>query len=275
MSYIVERLIETGGILAVLWAFSVWFEWHNLFKPTRKITTTPKDKGLEFEDVTFVAEDGKLLHGWWIPHPDATGTILYCHGNADCLSGRVDLCADLHQLGVNIFIFDYRGYGKSCGVPTEKGLYRDARAAYEVVRARYDDSDAPPVIVYGASLGGAVAAQLVLERSARGLVLECTFTSVLEMGQHLYPLLPVRLVTRMRFDTLSKIGRIAIPKLVSHSRDDLLIPFDMGQRLFNAARGEKDFITLRGNHDEAGWIETPAYWTALEGFVRRHLPTAQ
>lgn len=275
MSYIAERLLETGAILAAVWAFSVWFEWHNLFKPTRRITTTPADKGLDFEDVTFVAEDGRFLHGWWIPHPEATGTILYCHGNADCLSGRVDLCADLHQLGVNIFIFDYRGYGRSRGIPTERGLYKDARAAFEVVRAKYDDSEDPPVIAYGASLGGAVAAQLALEKPIRGLVLECTFTNVLEMGRHLYPLLPVRLVTRMRFDTVAKIADIGVPKLISHSPEDQLIPYEMGQRLFQLARGEKEFVTLRGFHDEAGWTETPAYWTALEGFVRRHLPPAQ
>ena len=275
MSYLVQRLIETAGILLALWGFSVWFEWHNLFKPTRKITTTPKDKGLEFEDVTFVADDGKFLHGWWIPHPSASGTILYCHGNAENLSGRVDLSADLHRLGVNVFVFDYRGYGKSRGIPTERGLYRDARAAYEVVRARYEDSDEPPVIIYGASLGGAVAAQLAMEKPSRGLVLECTFTNVLEMGRHLYPLLPVGLITRMRFDTLSKVANIDVPKLISHSRDDKLIPFEMGQRLFQVARGEKEFVSLNGDHDEAGWTETPAYWTALQVFVRRHLPPVQ
>lgn len=275
MSYIVERLVETGGILAALWAFSVFFEWHNVFKPTRKLTTTPKDAGLDYEDIDFVADDGKLLHGWWIPHPAATGTLLYCHGNAENLSGRVDLCADLHRLPVNIFIFDYRGYGRSRGIPTERGLYRDARAAYEVVRARHDDSETPPVILYGASLGGAVAMQLALEKHIRGLVIECSFTSVQDMGRSLYPWLPVALITRMRFDSLSKIGQVAAPLLISHSLEDQLIPYEMGQRLFQAARGEKTFVRLNGGHDEAGWNDTPAYWTELEKFVRHCLPPAQ
>jgi fermentation-respiration switch protein FrsA (DUF1100 family) len=264
---------QTAAIAAAaFWAGGVWFEWYNVFRPRRgKPEMTPADAGLEFEDVTFVAEDGKVLHGWWIPNSDAIGTILYCHGNADNIGGRVGLCADLHRIGVNVFIFDYRGYGLSRGIPTEHGVYRDARAAYEVVRARHQDSDHPPVIVYGGSLGGAVALQVALDRPVRGVILECTFTSILDMGKQLYPWLPIRLVSLMRFDSLRKISRLNVPKLIAHSCDDELIPYTMGRQLYDAAKEPKTFFDLTGKHDEAGWNAVEHYWHEIERFVRKTL----
>ena len=157
-------------VCGALYAGIRWFEWRNVFHPSRRMQGDPGDVGLAFEDVIFFAEDGNRLFGWWIPHPEATGTILYCHGNAGNISTRVNVCAGLHQLKVNVFVFDYRGYGHSRGWPGEIGLARDARAAYEVVRARYDDADEPPVIIYGASLGGSVAVALAAEKPARGLM---------------------------------------------------------------------------------------------------------
>jgi hypothetical protein len=260
-----------GGIVVVLWLFGVWFEWYNVFHPGRGGPGTPKDAGLDYEDIAFVADDNTWLHGWWIPHASAIGTILYCHGNADSISERVDLAADLNRLGVNVFIFDYRGYGRSRGFPTERGVYRDARAAYEVVRAKYNDSETPPVILYGGSLGGAVAVQLALERPVRALVLESTFTSVFDMGRHLFPWLPIRLVSLMRFDSLKKIANVGMPKLIAHSPNDALIPYDMGRRLFDAAREPKQFFALQGEHDEAGWNSTPAYHHELQRFVQSAL----
>jgi len=144
-----------------------WFEWSNVFKPSRLMEADPGAAGLEFEDIIFFASDGCRLHGWWIPADEAKGTVLYCHGNAGNISTRINVCEGLHRLGVNVFIFDYRGYGLSRGLPGEQGLYRDAASAYEVVRARYNDAEEPPVVIYGASLGGSIAAQLAMEKPAR------------------------------------------------------------------------------------------------------------
>ena len=256
----------------VLWLLARWFEWRSLYAPSRVLDATPAKLGLAYEDVDFVAEDGVRLHGWWIPHPEARGTILYCHGNGLNIANRIGLCRDLHGLGVNVFIFDYRGYGRSRGRPSEQGTYRDARAAYEVVRARYGDAEQPPVIVYGASLGGTIAAQLALDKPVRGAIFEASFSSVLDVGEHLYPWLPIRLIARNRYEADKRVAQLTMPKLFASSRDDRLIPYELGRKLYEAAAEPKEFFTLTGPHDEAGWNNTPAYWPVLQAFVHRVLP---
>lgn len=263
------------GILfwcGVLWLLARWFEWKNVYAPSKEIEATPDAAGLEFEDIEFVAEDGVRLHGWWIPHPEARGVILYCHGNGSNIGSRVDLCRDLRALGVNIFIFDYRGYGRSRGWSTEQGTYRDARAAYEVIRAKYDDAENPPVLVYGSSLGACIAAQLAVDKPVVGAVFEAGFSSVVEVGKHLFPHLPVSLISRFRYEADRRVAQIRVPKLFASSRDDQLIPFELGQKLYDAAAEPKTFFELRGPHGESGWNETPAFWPALAAFVDRVLP---
>lgn len=268
-------LVQLGAgvvlVLGLLWAGFLWFEHTHLYLPTRKLDETPATYGLEYEDVLFVAEDGCPLHGWWIPHPRARGTLLYCHGNADNLSGRAQICALAQSTGVNVFIFDYRGYGRSKGRPSEAGTYRDARAAFEVVRARHGDAEQPPVVVYGGSLGGGVAIQLALEKPLKGLIIENTFTSVPDLGARLYPWLPVRQLGRARYDSLAKVGRLQVPSLWGHSSEDELIPADMGRRLYEQAAGPKRWITLHGPHGEGGWTEDPAYLRTIEEFMARVL----
>lgn len=262
-----SMLPRVALVLVVAWLFVRWFEWRSVYVPSRALSGDPSQAGLAFEEVSFMTEDAKLLYGWWIPHPSARGTVLYCHGNAGNISGRIDLCRDLHRLRVNVFIFDYRGYGRSKGWATEQGTYRDARAAYEVVCARYGDAEDPPVIVYGASLGGAVASQLALDKPVRALVVESSFPSAVDVGERLYPWLPVRAICSFRYDAARRLAHVAAPKLLASSRNDQLIPFELGWRLYEAAAPPKRFFELRGPHDEAGWNETPAYWAELERFV--------
>ena len=266
--YFIGRVVI--GLL-LLWLGVVWFEQHAVYVPLRVMDRSPAEVGLVFEDVEFFAEDAVRLHGWWIPHPQARGTIIYCHGNGANIANRVDLCADLHRLGVNVFIFDYRGYGRSKGWPSEQGTYRDARAAFEVVRARYEDAEAPPVIVYGASLGGPIAAQLALDKPVKGLVLEASFPSTVELGRILYPWLPVRWIARYRYDAAAKVEQCRLPKLFASSSEDQLVPFELGRALYDQAAEPKEFVELRGPHDEGGWNYTPAYWSALEKFTTRVL----
>ena len=262
-------LIRVGLALALLWLGVRWFEQRSVFVPSRTLDTTPAGVGLEFEEVDFFAEDAVRLHAWWIPPPQPRGTVLYCHGNGANIANRVSLCADLHRLGVNVFIFDYRGYGESKGWPTEKGLYRDARSAYEVVRARYDDAEEPPVVVYGASLGGPVAAQLALDKPVKAVVIEASFPSLVELGRHLYPWLPVRLMARYRFDAAAKVARLNAPKLFASSRDDQLVPFELGYQLYEAAAEPKQFVEIRGPHDEGAWTHNPAFASALHHLLDR------
>lgn len=267
-------LVRVALVAAAAWLFVRWFEWRSVYVPSRAMAGDPSAVGLAFEDVQFMTEDARLLHGWWIPHEQARGTILYCHGNAGNISGRVSLCHDLHRLGVNVFIFDYRGYGRSKGWPTEQGTYRDARAAYEVVRARYGDAEDPPVIVYGASLGGAIACQLALDKPVRALVVESSFPSAVDVGEVLYPWLPVRAISRFRYDAARRAAQVRAPKLFASSRNDTLIPFELGRRLYDEAAPPKEFVELRGPHEEAAWETTPEYGRALARFVDRHLPAA-
>jgi len=263
------RVAKVAAVLAAAWLYLRWFEWRNVFHPARTLATTPKDLGLDFEEVRFVAEDGVALHGWWIPHANARGTIIHCHGNAGNIGDRAWMAADFHRLGVNVFLFDYRGYGASKGIPTEKGTYRDARAAYEVVRARYADAETPPVIVHGQSLGGAVAVQLALDKPVKGLIVESTFSSTVDMGRRLYPWLPVKLLCTFRYDSASKVGRLNTPGLYAHSAQDDLVPFDLGLQLYERAPQPKEFVELRGGHNDAGWALSPDYWRAIEAFVTR------
>lgn len=264
-------LMRVAAALGLLWLGVRWFEQHAVYVPSRTIEATPAEVGLEYEEVDFFAEDAVRLHGWWIPHPQARGTLLYCHGNGANIANRINLCLYLRELGLNVFIFDYRGYGKSQGRPSEQGTYRDARAAYEVVRARYEDAEHPPVVVYGASLGGPIAAQVALDKSVRGLIVEASFTSAVDMGRELYPWLPVRWLARYRYDAAAKLAGSAVPKLLASSRDDELVPFELGRNLYEAAAPPKEFVELRGPHDEGGWKNNPAYARALERFLTQVL----
>lgn len=257
--------------LAALAAGFWYFEWKKIYRPSRLLEITPAAVQLEFEEVSFVAEDGCLLAGWWIPHPRARGTMLHCPGQSGNMGDRLHLAVDYHRLGLNAFLFDYRGYGRSRGIPTEQGTYRDARAAFEVVRARYGDTEAPPVVVHGVSLGGAIAVQLALDKPARGIILEGAFTSIRDMGARLYPWLPLRGLSRFRYDSLAKMPRLKMPLLLAHSREDERTPFEFGRRLYEAAAGPKRMVELTGRHRDAGWNRTPEYGQALQDFLDRVL----
>lgn len=272
---ILIRAVWGLGLLLLLWGFLRFFEWKNIYYPSRKLMATPADFGVAFEDVQFLAEDGVRLHGWWVPHPAASGALLYFHGNAGNIGDRAEIVSDLHRLGVQVFIFDYRGYGNSHGWPSEQGTYRDARAAYEVIRARYDDAERPPVVVYGRSLGGAMAVQLALDRPVRALVLEGAFTSTVDMARRLVPWYPARWMVRYRYDSAAKLPRVAIPKLIAHGRQDETVPFEMGRRLYDVAAEPKQFYELPGGHNDIAWAQDRRYWEVLEQFVRQNLPPKQ
>ncbi len=265
--------ISSAAVATAAWWVWRWFEWSQLYHPKTPLVGSPADADLDYEDVEFVAEDAVRLHGWWIPAASARGTLLYCHGNGDHIGDLLPVAALLHGLGLNVFLFDYRGYGRSRGWPTERGTYRDARAAFECARARHGDADAPPVVALGRSLGGAVAAQLALDRPLRGLILESTFASTAAMGRRLYPWLPAERLCRFRYDTLSKIGRITIPTLIAHSPGDGLIPMEQARALFDRSAGRpKRFVELEGLHHEAGLELSRAYREALMAFLDDTLP---
>ena len=176
--------------------------------------------------------------------------MLFCHGNAGNISHRLGTLALLNELDLSTFLFDYRGYGESAGKVSEKGTYLDAQAAWKHLT---DERGIPAdqIVCFGRSLGGAVAAYLAAKRRPAAVVLDSTFTSIPDMARRIYPMYPVRLLSRCRYDTLARMESIRCPVLVIHSRDDEIVPFSHGRRLFDAAGEPKQFLELRGGHNQA------------------------
>jgi hypothetical protein len=219
--------------------------------------------GLVFEDAWFDAADGTHLHGWFVPCEHARAVALFAHGNAGNLSHRAELLADLHRLGVAVLAFDYRGYGRSAGSPTEAGVLADGRAAraWLAKRAGISESD---LVLMGESLGGAVAVQLAAEAPARGLVLENTFSSAPDVAGFHYPWLPVKLM-RTKFDSASAIAKYHGPLLQVHGDADTIVPIRFGQKLFAAANEPKRFVIISGgDHNDP---RTPQFFQAVHQFL--------
>jgi len=235
----------------------------------REVTVSPLAYGLAFEPAEIRTSDGETLHGWWVPADKARGTVLFLHGNAGNISHRLDYLLMFNRLGHSTFIVDYRGYGRSSGAPSEEGTYRDAEAAWDYLRQARSVRQQDLVIV-GESLGGGVATWLAARVAPRALVLFSTFTSVNDLGSEIYWFLPVRLINRIRYDNLGNLERISAPIFVAHSRDDEIVPYAHGRRLFEAARDPKEFLEMRGSHNE-GLVFARKEWMAqLGSFLDRH-----
>ena len=229
-----------------------WFEHSQVYHPDRVLTSSAAELGRPFEDVIFKAGDGVELNGWFFPantnSPRAGLAVLLCHGNAGNIGHRLDTCAALLATGASVFVFDYRGYGRSQGRPSEEGTYRDAQAAYQWLRQR--GFPGTNIISFGESLGGGIAAELAVRETVGGLVLQSTFTSIPDIGADLFPWLPVRWLSKIHYDTHAKLPRLKLPVLVMHSRVDEIIPFHHGQKNFAAANEPKLFWELSSGHND-------------------------
>lgn len=247
-----------------------------VFHPFQGIDKTPATAGLVFEDVFVKTADGETIHGWFVPAAsNTTRTLLFCHGNAGNIWNRIDAIWLFHDMGLNVCIFDYRGYGNSTGSPTEEGTYLDAAAVWNhLVR---DRGIAPEsVAVFGESLGGAVATHRAVQDKPGALILESSFTSLPDMAARLYPFLPVRWLCRFRYNTVDRLPHIRCPVLVAHSRTDEMIPFSQGRRLFETAPEPKEFFEMKGSHNGGREETGAAYERAVRAFLDRHLkPAAQ
>jgi fermentation-respiration switch protein FrsA (DUF1100 family) len=258
------------SFLTFLVLYLKYYERKGIYFPVRKIHLTPKEIGLEFEDVYFFSSDGVKLNGWYIPAKEARAAVLFCHGNAGNICHRIDVIYLFCKLGLDVFIFDYRGYGKSQGKPTEEGLYLDAQAAYKYL-TKSRNLDEGSIVVYGKSIGANVAVELCSKVKTAALISESAFTSALEMGKKLFPFLPLKWLISIKFDALSKIKNITAPKLIIHSEDDRIIPFRHGRKLFEAAPEPKEFYPMRGGHNEALFLAKEDFVNKIDLFLQKHL----
>jgi len=239
-----------------------------IFFPEPLISGTPQSVGLAFEDVYVTTSDGVRINGWYVPVAGSTTTLLWFHGNAGNLSDRVHQLRQLHdQLGVNMFMIDYREYGRSEGAVSEAGTYRDAEAALVFLRGRSDPSGTR-IVYYGQSLGSAVAVELARRAPPDGLILESPFLSIQEMTKVVMPYLPIGVLVLTKYDSLSKIGEIHAPLLILHGDRDEVVPYAQGRRLFDAANEPKRFYTISGaHHNDTYMMGGEGYFTALREFL--------
>lgn len=238
--------------------------------PSRELSATPQQIGLAYEDLQFEAEDGVRLHGWYVPADGARGTVLFFHGNAGNISHRLDSLRIFHGLGLNVLIFDYRGYGQSEGRPSEEGTRLDAIAAWrQLVDARGESPDR--IVLFGRSLGAALAAWLAARERPAALILESAFTSVPDLAAELYWWLPARMLARLEYATRDYLAGARGPVLVVHSRDDEIIPYSHGRALYEAAHPPRAFLELRGDHNTGFLLGEASYVRGLDAFLSAHL----
>ncbi|MBI4668161.1 MAG: alpha/beta hydrolase [Elusimicrobia bacterium] len=254
-----------GAVLLFYFGFRA-FEQANLYFPDRTLTASPKDIGLSHEDVNIETEDKVKIHGWWAPHGQAKAAVLYLHGNGGNISYRLESLAEFNKLGFSVLIIDYRGYGLSRGRPSERGLYRDASAAYDFLISQKGISGGD-VVLFGESLGGAVAADLSARVKVRAVITEGCLSSTIDVAKVIYPFLPARRLISQKFDAAAKLAGVEAPKLIIHSSDDGIIPFSLGEKLFKSAREPKEFYAIRGDHNGARFLEGQAYWDKISSFV--------
>jgi len=260
-TFLALAVVAAGLVLLLGWA-----EPRMIYYPIRELERTPAALGLAFEDVELRTADSERIHGWFVPAaPPSRLTVLLLHGNAGNISHRFEKLAVLRTLGADVLIVDYRGYGRSSGQPSETGTYRDADAAYEyLVQTRRVDPRR--IILYGESLGSAVAVDLASRQPVGGVVMESAFNSAVAVGQEMFPFLPARLLVRNRYESVNKIGQIGAPVLILHSRDDELFKWHHPQQLYDAAREPKRLVELRGGHNDAFLVSSQAYAAALSAF---------
>lgn len=274
-----ELLIPLGIAYGAVLLIVFIFQSHLVFFPGtgREAVLTPQSYGLRFESVQIRTADDETLDAWWVPAEGARGVVLFFHGNAGNISHRLDYLQMFHRLRYTTLIVDYRGYGKSTGTPSEAGTYRDAEAAWEYLRharmARPQD-----IVIAGESLGAAVATWLAAEVSLtegngpRAVLLFSTFTSVNDLGAQVYWFLPVRLLSRIGYDNLANLKRIRVPVFIAHSRDDDIVPYAHGKRLYETANEPRTFLEMRGGHNDGFIFVRPEWVAELGAFLDRLNP---
>ncbi len=259
-----------GALLYGAMVAFLWFRQESMLflpgMPSRQLIASPADIGLRYEALRIPTADGEEIDAWFVPAERERAVLLFFHGNAGNISHRLDSLRLFHGLGLSVLIIDYRGYGQSTGRPSEHGTAEDARAAW---RHLVEDRAVPAerIIVFGRSLGGAVATVLAAEHRPGGLIVESAFRSVPELAAEIYWFLPVRRLARIEYPVERKLRSVQAPLLIVHSREDEIIPFRHGEALYAAANPPKQLLELNGGHNDAFLRSKGRYVEGLEAFL--------
>lgn len=237
-----------------------------IFIPYGVMNLTPDDFQMSYEDVYININENEQIHGWYIPSHNAQKTLLFFHGNAGNISHRLESIKIFHNLGLNVFIVDYRGYGKSKGNPSEKRMYEDAEFAWNFLISE-KGLQPEQLIFFGRSMGGAVANHLATEKQPQALILESSFSSFKDMAHQVLPFLSSLVYLRFDFDNVSTIQKYHQSVLILHSPDDEIIPFQQSKKIFQAANQPKQFIELTGDHNSGFLQSQPGYQQYLAEFI--------
>lgn len=255
-------------VLGCLWMCARYLERNSVFFPDRNLSVSPDDVGLNFETVWLESSDQVKIHGWYVPGRKEAGTLLFLHGNAGNISGRIGKLEQFHQLGLNVLIIDYRGYGLSEGDPSVEGLTLDAQAGYDYLVSQ---RGVPPeqIIIFGSSLGGVPALILAGNHLVGAVLLDSIFSSAKDMAKAIYPFIPSFLVS-LKMDNMIAVNSVSAPKLFMHSRDDGVVPYSLGLKVFEEAKEPKTFLELRGDHVNAYVDDSQNYIQGITAFLDQH-----
>ena len=290
-----KNLADSGiSICWTYWCTLADARSHGIF-PSPLDDRSPADLNLGFEDIYCEVDDEVVIHGWWIPYtksgidnlPETSQTIeaahtiktartvIFFHGNAGSISSRLPWIELFHQHQCNVVLWDYRGYGQSTGKPSEKGLLQDAAALWKTLQQDYGLTP-DQTLLYGRSLGGGVASWLATQDTFAGLILDSTFTSVADLAQELYPIIPIGLILRHDFDTHDRLDDIAEPILLFHSRQDETIPFSHAERnlatILSQPSGQASLIELTGGHNSGFHLNSRTISDGLKNFMGEIFP---
>lgn len=250
------------GILVLFFVF----QGKLVFVSTSDLYRTPAANGWSYEEV-FLPVANETTHGWFInAEQSPKGAIIFSHGNAGNIADRLESISILRDLGYDVLAYDYGGYGQSTGRSTESRCYKDIRAMWQWL---VEEKEVPEekIILFGRSLGAGPTCQLATEVTPGAVIIESAFLSVPKMGEELYPWLPVKYLSRIRFNNAKKIANVKEPLLIVHSPDDQLISFRHGKALFDLARDPKTFLEIEGDHNEGFWKSGALYTDGLTKFL--------
>ncbi|MBC8390815.1 MAG: alpha/beta hydrolase [Actinobacteria bacterium] len=261
-----------AGIIIIYFSFAVYLFLNQskyVYYPTKEIISNPSYLGLEYEDIFFKTSDNISLNGWYIPVENSKGIILIFHGNGGNISNRLELIDMFYKIELTTFIFDYRGYGRSEGEPSEGGTYLDAEAAWNYLVSERKIKPGN-IILYGRSLGGPVASWLAKENKPEALIIDSTFTSIKDIAEKLYPYFPVRRFFKFDYPTVDYLKKVNCPILVIHSRSDNYIPFSHAMKLYDEANTPKEFLEIMGDHNSSLILSKDIYMEGIDSFILKY-----